>query len=252
MSNSTQPPQQQTLLPSVSDLNRMRRGDDDDAAEVYVSPFAGIEKSSVLQEAAHLFNDPNTVTKQPQKCVAVITKLLFLLAQGEKFVGNEASDVFFAVTKLFQSQDLALRRMTYLFLKEVAESTQSNEIIIVTASLTKDMNGSVDMFRANAIRVLSKVVEANMLMQIERYMKQAMVDNDDQVAAAALMCADQMAANDPAKKRVIANWLPEIQSALSGIGRQSVQYHALSCMYRIKQQDRLAVSKLVAQLSQTL
>jgi len=243
--------QQKTLLPTVSDLNRMRRGDDDDAADVYVSPFAGIEKSSVLQEAAHLFNDPNTVKNAPQKCVAVITKLLFLLAQGEKFVGNEASDVFFAVTKLFQSQDLALRRMTYLFLKEVAESTQSEEIIIVTASLTRDMNSSIDMFRANAIRVLCKIVEANMLMQIERYMKQAMVDRDDQVAAAALMSADQMATGDPAKRRVVANWLPEIQSALSGVGRlQSVQYHALLVLYRIKQQDRLAVSKLVTQLSQ--
>lgn len=237
-------------MPTVADLNRMRRGDDEDAAEVYVSPFAGIEKSSVLQEAAHLFNDSNTVLRAPQKCVAVITKLLFLLAQGESFGGNEASDVFFAVTKLFQSQDLALRRMTYLFLKEVADTTQSEEIIIVTASLTKDMNSSVDMFRANAIRVLCKIVEANMLMQIERYVKQALVDRDDQVAACALMCADQMASSDPAKKRVVSNWVAEIQNALGGMGRLgSVQYQALLVLYRIKSQDRLAVSKLVFQLS---
>lgn len=252
MAAATAAGQHASAMPTVSDLNRMRRGDDDDAADVYVSPFAGIEKASVLQEAAHLFNDPNTVRSAPQKCVAVITKLLFLLSQGEKFVGNEASDVFFAVTKLFQSQDLALRRMTYLFLKEVAETTQSEEIIIVTASLTKDMNSPVDMFRANAIRVLCKIVEANMLMQIERYMKQAIVDRDDQVAAAALMSADQMAAKDPSKRRVVANWLSEIQSAISGVGRlQSVQYHALLVLYRIKQQDRLAVSKLVTQLSQS-
>jgi len=69
-----------------------------------VSPFAGIEKAAVLQEAAHSFNDPMTVKNSPQQCVTVITKLLFLLAQGESFTGNEASDVFFAVTKLFQSQ----------------------------------------------------------------------------------------------------------------------------------------------------
>jgi len=245
-----------------------------------VSPFAGIEKAAVLQEAAHNFNDPSTVKNAPQKCVTVITKLLFLLAQGESFSGNEASDVFFAVTKLFQSQDLALRRMTYLFLKEVAESTQSGEIIIVTASLTKDMNSPVDMFRANAIRVLCKIVEANMLTQIERYVKQAVVDRDDQVAAAALMSADQMAQNDPAKRRIVrfvsfsstfyifsdahlyifisvltflcgSNWLPEIQNALSGVSRlQSVQYNALLVLYHVKQHDRLAVSKLVAQLSQ--
>jgi coatomer protein complex subunit gamma len=124
--------------PSASELARIRRGDDEDGlADYYVSPFAGIEKSSVLQEASSSFNNPDVVKTQPQKCVSIITKLLFLLAQGEKFAGNEASDVFFAVTKLFQSQDLALRRMTYLFLKEVAEATLSEEIIIVTASLTK-------------------------------------------------------------------------------------------------------------------
>lgn len=249
--SSTPLPSSTSIVPTVSDLARMRRGDDEDGADYYVSPFAGIEKSAVLQEAAHLFNDPNAVLRTPQKCVGVLTKLLFLLSQGEKFVGNEASDVFFAVTKLFQSQDLALRRMTYLFLKEVAETTQSEEIIIVTASLTKDMNSSVDMFRANSIRVLCKIVETNMLMQIERYVKQAMVDRDDQVAAAALMSADQMAASDPGKRRVVSNWVPEIQSALTGVGRlQSVQYQALLVMYRVKQQDRLAVSKLVTQLSQ--
>jgi len=141
--------------------------------------------------------------------------------------------------------------MTYLFLKEVAESTQSGEIIIVTASLTKDMNSPVDMFRANAIRVLCKIVEANMLTQIERYVKQAVVDRDDQVAAAALMSAGQMALNDPAKRRIISNWLPEIQNALSGVSRlQSVQYNALLVLYHVKSHDRLAVSKLVAQLSQ--
>ncbi|KAH9255188.1 hypothetical protein BASA81_006628 [Batrachochytrium salamandrivorans] len=112
------------------------------------------------------------------------------------------------------------------------------------------MNSSVDMFRANAIRVLCKIVEANMLMQIERYVKQALVDRDDQVAACALMCADQMATADPAKKRVVSNWVAEIQNALGGMGRLgSVQYQALLVLYRIKSQDRLAVSKLVFQLS---
>ncbi|XLR23493.1 hypothetical protein S83_051393, partial [Arachis hypogaea] len=51
------------------------------------SPFLGIEKGVVLQEAR-----------------------------------VEATEVFFAVTKLFQSRDLGLRRMVYLIIKELSPS----------------------------------------------------------------------------------------------------------------------------------
>lgn len=37
--------------------------------------------------------------------------------RGDTFTKTEAEDLFFAVTKLFQSQDIVLRRMTYLVLK---------------------------------------------------------------------------------------------------------------------------------------
>jgi vesicle coat complex subunit len=54
-----------------------------------------------------------------------------------------------------------LRRMVYLFLKEVAESTDSAEVIIVVQSLCKDMNNNVDVYRANAIRTLAKIVDVS-------------------------------------------------------------------------------------------
>jgi len=40
---------------------------------------------------------------------------------------KEAIEVFFAVTKLFQSQDIGLRRMVYLMIKEICPS--SDEVI---------------------------------------------------------------------------------------------------------------------------
>ena len=39
----------------------------------------------------------------------------------------------------------------------------------VTSSLTKDMNSSEDLYRANSIRVLSRIIDATMLGAIERY-----------------------------------------------------------------------------------
>lgn len=48
---------------------------------VEFSPFYGVEKSSVLQEA-RIFNDSHV---DPRRCQQVITKLLYLLTQGESF-----------------------------------------------------------------------------------------------------------------------------------------------------------------------
>ena len=40
----------------------------------------------------------------------LITKLLHLVTQGDELSSNEVTEVFFGVTKLFQSNDMNLRR----------------------------------------------------------------------------------------------------------------------------------------------
>uniref|UniRef100_A0A452YGD9 Clathrin/coatomer adaptor adaptin-like N-terminal domain-containing protein n=1 Tax=Aegilops tauschii subsp. strangulata TaxID=200361 RepID=A0A452YGD9_AEGTS len=92
--------------------------DDDLDEEEYYSPFLGIEKGAVLQEA-RVFHDPQL---DARRCCQVITKLLYLLNQGDTFTKVEATEVFFATTKLFQSKDAGLRRMVYLMIKELSPS----------------------------------------------------------------------------------------------------------------------------------
>ena len=83
---------------------------------------------------------------------------------------KEASEVFFSVTKLYQSKDTHLRRMVYLVIKDVCPG--SDEVIIITSSLMKDMNSKTDLYRSNAIRVLCSITDSQLLGQIERYLKQ--------------------------------------------------------------------------------
>ena len=97
----------------------------------------------MLQEC-RVFHDATVVTQSPKKCAVLITKLLFLLVKGESFTSSEITEVFFGVTKLFQSDDVNLRRMMYLFIKEIAETCNPDDVIIVTSSLTKDMNTGED------------------------------------------------------------------------------------------------------------
>jgi coatomer protein complex subunit gamma len=44
------------------------------------------------------------------------------VTQGDAMSSSEVTEVFFGVTKLFQSTDASLRRMVYFFIKEVVIS----------------------------------------------------------------------------------------------------------------------------------
>lgn len=142
-----------------------------------------MDKTAVLQEARSVFN---ATPVNPRKCQLILTKLLFILSQGEHLGPNEATDTFFAMTKLFQCKDVSiftarqsqnrfwdlnmcllfqvtLRRMVYLVIKEM--STIAEDVIIVTSSLTKDMTGKEDQFRGPAIRALCKITDVSSLLQ---------------------------------------------------------------------------------------
>ncbi|KAM3314686.1 hypothetical protein ACQJBY_033466 [Aegilops geniculata] len=212
---------------------------DDDDSDIEYSPFFGIEKGAVLQEA-RAFHDPQL---DARRCSQVITKLLYLINQGESFTKVEATEVFFAVTKLFQSNDAGLRRLVYLMIKELSPS--SDEVFIVTSSLMKDMNSKTDMYRANAIRVLCRIIDGNLLTQIERYLKQAIVDKNPVVASAALVSGIHLLQANP---EIVKRWSNEVQEAVQSRAAL-VQFHGLALLHQTRQNDRLAVSKLVSSLT---
>ncbi|KIH53597.1 hypothetical protein ANCDUO_16271 [Ancylostoma duodenale] len=95
------------------------------------NPFANLDKTSVLQEARAFNETPINA----RKCSIILTKLLYIIQQGENISRTEATEVFFAVTKLWQSKDANLRRLVYLAVKEL--SGLADDVIIVTSSLTK-------------------------------------------------------------------------------------------------------------------
>lgn len=175
----------------------------------------------------------------PKQCGLILTKILFLLYQGETIGPTEATETFFAMTKLFQNKDATLRKMVFLTIKEMAKIAQ--DVIIVTSSLTKDMTGKEDAYRAGAIRALCRITDSTMLQSVERYVKQAIVDKNTAVQSSAIVSALYWMRENPT---VVARWVNEVQQALTSRS-QMAQYHALGLLYSIKQKDRLAVSKLV-------
>ncbi|KAE8667416.1 Coatomer subunit gamma-2 [Hibiscus syriacus] len=175
--------------------------DDDRDDEVDYSPFMGIEKGAVLQEA-RVFNDPQL---DPRRCSQVITKLLYLLNQGETFtkltsfalvstVGGSYRS-FLCCDKLFQSKDIGLRRMVYVMIKELSPSADETNPEIV-----KRWSNEVQ----EAVQSRAALVQFHAL---------ALLTN----------CSSQLSCLD--------------------------QYLWIDLQHVIRQNDRLAVNKLVSSLS---
>eukprot|EP00736_Rhodelphis_marinus_P006261 Rmarinus@m.24789 len=197
--------------------------------------FASLDKAAVLQQTK-IFSSNHLNSKQ---CSQLLMKILYLLYKGEKLTSNEATEVFFGVTKLFQSNDQRLRRLVYMFIKEMTSTAE--EVIIVTNCLTKDMTSTNEMYRANAVRVLSKIVDSAMLGQIERYIKQAIVDKNGYVSSCALASAIHLYKKNP---QIVSRWLSEVSQACTS-NSPVAQFQAYCLYYMMKQNDPLAITRLV-------
>uniref|UniRef100_A0A8C4YMW2 Coatomer subunit gamma n=1 Tax=Gopherus evgoodei TaxID=1825980 RepID=A0A8C4YMW2_9SAUR len=152
----------------------------------------------------------------------------------------QPTESFFAMTKLFQSNDPTLRRMCYLTIKEM--SSISEDVIIVTSSLTKDMTGKDDNYRGPAVRALCQITDSTMLQAIERYMKQAIVDKVPSVSSSALVSSLHLLKTS---FDIVKRWVNEAQEAASS-DNIMVQYHALGLLYHVRKNDRLAVNKMLS------
>ncbi|KAJ2895075.1 coatomer subunit gamma [Coemansia aciculifera] len=234
---------------------------DEDTDEL--GALMNLDHSVVLQEA-RVFN---ATPIRPRQSRLLLAKIVFLLYRGDTMTTVEATNLFFSITKLFQSDDMSLRQMVYLTIKEL--STISEDVIMVTSSLMKDMQPKSEItYRANAIRALCKIVDPSMLAGIERFLKAAIVEKSGLIASAALVSSLHLFNS---AKDVVRRWGNEVSEALNGksfssntsfFGSSSsasqskvvstssiVQYHAIGLLYAIRQHDRMAVLKLVQSFS---
>ncbi|BGP15201.1 hypothetical protein JCM10213_000848 [Rhodosporidiobolus nylandii] len=219
------------------------------------------DKTTVIQEA-RVFNETPI---SPRKCRILLTKIIYLLYVGETFGTQEATTLFFGVTKLFQHKDSALRQMVYLVIKELSKIAE--DVLMVTSSIMKDMQPNLEViYRPNAIRALCRVIDGSMIVGLERFFKAAIVDRNTSISSAALISSYHL---HPVAKDVIKRWANEAAEAVQNKGLSSgygsaynqqgyaapgssssiVQYHALGLLYVIRQGDRMAVTKMIQQLA---
>jgi coatomer subunit gamma len=199
--------------------------------------FVRIDKTATMQEAK-CFNSTNI---DPPKCIKILTNLIYLLNHGERFTEDEGTQLFFAITKLLQSEDASLRRAVYVYVKEMRKHPS---IYIVTSSLLKDIHHRNPNFRRNSLRTIPLIVDASNLTQIERYIKALIVDPDVSVSSAALLSGLQMFQTN---EELVKKWGTEIIEKLSSKD-QYVQFHALMLVGDTKRKDANSYRKILFSL----
>ena len=268
-----------------------------------------IDKSSLLQKARNTFHDATFIRSYPDECIQTLTEILqsfhpssyvtssSLLAanegggtkkknkkslpktqQGTFFTAQEATELFFDTTQLFVSQNLRVRRMTYIVLKELIPLCSASDVIIVISCLTKDMTRHMEtsnaelnerhqtVFRANALRVLVHVLDHNeadggdgsakatMLSTMERYIQQALLDymHHPSVSSSALLCAlhwlDPPASLESSSSSssylecalLVKRWMHHVKTVLDKSNDEMVCYHALLLYYQMKKLDKVS------------
>jgi coatomer protein complex subunit gamma len=195
----------------------------------------------------------------------LLTKIAYLLSTGEKFPTNEATSLFFGISKLFQNKDASLRQMVYLVIKELANTAE--DVIMVTSSIMKDCQvGSDIVYRPNAIRALCRIIDTSTIPALERIIKTAIVDKVPSVCSAALVSSYHLL---PVARDVVRRWQNEVQEAASGSKgggftisfshsghtampppSNTTQYHAIGLLYQMRSHDRMALVKMAQQYSQ--
>ncbi|RPA81777.1 Coatomer, gamma subunit [Ascobolus immersus RN42] len=205
----------------------------------------------MISQEARVFNDtPLNVSK----CRDVLTKILHTVRSGDHIPEGETTDLFFAVSKLFQHKDPNLRQLVHLIVRELAGITE--DVIMITSSVMKDtVGGSELIFRPNAIRNLCRVIDLSTVQAIERSLKTAINDKSHAVASAGIISSYHLYLPATESSR---RTLPETQDALSSFGGSSglgmfgthspssmPQYHALGLLILLKRNDRNGLVKLL-------
>ena len=205
------------------------------SSDEVVSQYYSLTKQDVIIESS-CFNERNF---NPRTCQQVLTKLIYLFDKGEKFTDDELSTLFFAITKLFQSDDNNLKRLLFLTIKYMKDTPS---ICMITNCVTKDVNSSNSNIKANALRLLPLIIESQNPIQLERTLKLSLVNKSKIIVDAALIASADIFKAMP---EVIKKCSEEIMQIFTNSKESTLQFKAFILLQEIKAQDPIALIKLL-------
>lgn len=215
------------------------------------------DKMTVYQDCLNRFNESPI---NPKACRQLIAKLLELLAHGQTFPRQEATSLFFSISKLFQHPNDSLRQIVYVAIKELCGI--SDDILMATSSIMKDVQNGSDVVKPNAIRALIRVLDESTAFSAERLLKNSLVSKHPSVCSASLVSSYHLL---PIAETTVKRFSNETQEAVTDLKQFPYneenrfyptasyisQYHALGLLYQLKNHDKIALMKLIQQFAGT-
>lgn len=106
-----------------------------------------------------------------------------------------------------------IRRLVYVLIKEL--NVNENEVFIVISCLTKDVQlTDNDVFKANALRVLTKIIDEQYIQNIEKFMRQALIDKSQHVVSTAVVSHIDLHKKKGHAAEVVKKSINELQDKL--------------------------------------
>ena len=215
----------------------------DEVKIIPVPRFDDLRKDLTLQNAS-IFNEKNV---QSEQCIEILINLIYLLNKGEKFSEKEKESIFFSATKLLHNANPILRRIIFLFVKHLNWWQSS---FILTGSLITELNGDDDLIKPNCFRLLGQITDASSVNVVERLLKEAINNENHEVASSALCCTLFMSLKGFG---IAKSWINEISEKLnSSLSEENLlTFHTLLLLKEIKKNDKLFLIKIFSRIAET-
>jgi coatomer protein complex subunit gamma len=123
-----------------------------------------------------------------------------------------------------------------LFIKEM--KVKESEVFMVIGSLTKDITSSEDMYRANALVVISKIIDPQNIAIIEKHIKVAIVSSKLQVSRSAQIAGIILYKSFP---DIVKKWSNELYEKLNST---DITHLTVILCKIIRNNDNLALLKM--------
>lgn len=205
-------------------------------SEDAVTQFTGLTKQDLIIESV-IFNER---VINPKRCQAVLTKLIYLFDRGEQFTDDELSGLFFSITKLFQSEDPTLKHILFVALKYMRATSA---FCMVTNCINKDILSANENIRAIALRLLPLIVESQNPLQLERTLKNCLVNKNPIIVEGALHACCEII---HVLFDVVRKCTDEITQLLLSSKDHNVQFKAFLLVQQLKASDPVSFVKTLS------
>ena len=181
-------------------------------------------------------------------CTDMISKVIYLQTQSEEFEEAEKVEIFFKIIKAFQTEDAKLKKLLRVYLSRVVDK---DTLYMVTNSVSKDITGQSQFSaKVGALRLLPRFVQAQNPVQVERMIRDNLLDKNQEVVEAALLALSQI--QRAGNQTLVQKCSSEIEMLLKNDALQDVFYVALDILLNVRQADRILFLKNFTLLAKRL